>query len=740
MEDIIAARMGMEPKYSSSSSDDFAPDPCNTPRPSTPYGAREREFLRATMDWAGMYDRLEDQEEAIAKARSDRSTSTTPSSSLFSSSTVKNGETSRATSLCSGRPEEGKKDQVIWKTAYEDAVSKEELGRQLDERAAKAKGTACDETDSESDEDEYGNGESLFKTGPQSDAEDEEEPEIPRNSVFRAWNDVDSDDEDHQDDDGEGDSDDDISECDIEPDPSSLSTSSRPRGDESAAIEKSIETLQVNHAMGTERDMEKKKEKDKQQEKEKMVPAPYVRPNARSFLQMFYRPPVPPVPIESDDQSKNEKEDQIPPATDLTSSLDHDEKEAATEWPTDTSSRPRYSAENKDSNLALAKDMLRTADIGDDDHESSTIDSFDRHESDEENDDYDEAEKMTPNTSFDSHSDIETDKKGPQTMLHPPSQRKGDIESSARSAYTESTALFDAGSDPDEDDEDEEDGEEDCEDGGTIEHNDKHNASNDLVEGGGVDADHVDRDPSDTVCQNRRIDDDNNEDIENIQNPRTHVRDHNENNVNSKAFTQINNDNDPQSWYDPYAGMSYEEILADPRDFGLYWDIHIPSAYKKANPNPNYHAGPIIPSLDWWTEEIDDEWTVAVDWYQGGFDPEPQDIEEGCPLFHWGRHYRVIKYIEPTQVRPWTQAEADATFFMAGHGGYEQHARWLEEKLVAIERWRKVEIRMNLMVNWRVRTGQQPTLCDGWWFMNKGQRWWARELNPGRRPCNPYYG
>jgi len=28
---------------------------------------------------------------------------------------------------------------------------------------------------------------------------------------------------------------------------------------------------------------------------------------------------------------------------------------------------------------------------------------------------------------------------------------------------------------------------------------------------------------------------------------------------------------------------------------------------------------------------------------------------------------------------------------------------------------------MNLMINWRVRTGQQPTLCDGWWFMNKGR-------------------
>jgi len=158
--------MGMEPKYSSSSSDDFTPDPCNTPRPSTPYGAREREFLKATMEWAGMYDRLEDREEAIANARSDRSRSTTTTSSSSSSSTAKNGESSKATSLGFGPPEEGKRDQVVWKTAYEDAVSKEELGRQLDEQAAKAKDTVWDETDSESDEDEYGNGESRVQDWP----------------------------------------------------------------------------------------------------------------------------------------------------------------------------------------------------------------------------------------------------------------------------------------------------------------------------------------------------------------------------------------------------------------------------------------------------------------------------------------------------------------------------------------------------------------------------------------------
>lgn len=600
----------MEPKYSSSSSDDFTPDPCNTPRPSTPYCAREREYLKATMDWAGMYDRLEDQEEAIAKARSDRSRSTTPTSSSSSSSTVKNGESSRTTSLGSGQPEGSKKEQVVWKTAYEDAVSKEELGRQLDERAAKAKDTACDETDSESDGDEYGSGRSLFKTGPQSDCEAEEEPEIPRNSVFRAWNDVDSDDEDRDDEDKEEDSDDDISECDIEPDPASLSTSSRPRGDDSASIETSIETLQVNQDMGTEQDIEKKKEKDKEQEKEIMVPAPYVRPNARSFLQMFYRPPVPSAPIiESDNQGKKNEADQIPTATDSTSSLDHDEGEAATDEATDTSSRPSYSAKNKDSYPALAEDTSRTADIVDDDHESSVIDSVNRYESDEENDDYDEAEKMTPNTSFDSHSDAEADKRETQTMLVPPSQHMGDVESKPRSAYNESTALFDAGSTADED----EDDNEEREDRDTDEHNDDHDASNDLVDRGGNDIDHVDCDPSGTVGQDGGIDGDNNEDIENIQNPRTDARDHNETNVNSEAFSQINNDNDPQSWYDPYAGMSYEEILADPRDFGVYWDLHIPSAYKKANPNPNYHAGPIIPSLDWWTEELDDEWTVAVD-------------------------------------------------------------------------------------------------------------------------------
>jgi hypothetical protein len=198
--------MGMVPTYSSSSSDDFTPNPCDTPRPSTPYCAREREHLKATVDWAGMYDRLDDREEEIAKSRSDRSRSATPSSSP-SSSTAKYGEMSRTASIHSGLSEKGKKEQVVWKTAYEDAISKEGLGRQLDEQA-KNKHATWDDTDShsDSDEDEYGSSKSLFRPIPQSSIKDKEELEM-RNSVFRAWNDIDSDDGDQVDEDGEEDSD-----------------------------------------------------------------------------------------------------------------------------------------------------------------------------------------------------------------------------------------------------------------------------------------------------------------------------------------------------------------------------------------------------------------------------------------------------------------------------------------------------------------------------------------------------
>jgi hypothetical protein len=321
--------MGMEPTDSSSSTDDFTPNPCDTPRPATPYCAREREHLKATMCWAGMYDRLDDREEALAKARSDRSRSTKHSSSS-SSSMVKCGEMSRTTPIPSGLSEKDRKESVVWKTAYEDAISKEELGRQLDEQA-KNKHATWDDTDSnsDSDEDEYGSSKSLFRPIPESSIKDKEELEM-RNSVFRAWNDIDSDDEDQVDEDGEEDSDDEISECDIEPDPYSPSISSRAGGDDLTATQSSIGSCQVNpetdKEMGREREKKQKqkqememereteteqeKGKEKEQEQEKVVPAPYVRLNAKNFLHLFCRPPLPPTPIiESDDQSKKKEED-----------------------------------------------------------------------------------------------------------------------------------------------------------------------------------------------------------------------------------------------------------------------------------------------------------------------------------------------------------------------------------------------------------------------------------------------
>jgi hypothetical protein len=62
--------------------------------------------------------------------------------------------------------------------------------------------------------------------------------------------------------------------------------------------------------------------------------------------------------------------------------------------------------------------MLKTAD-GDDDNESSMINSAKRPESDETYYDYDRGEKETPDTSLDSKSDARTDGKGSQTMLRP---------------------------------------------------------------------------------------------------------------------------------------------------------------------------------------------------------------------------------------------------------------------------------------------------------------------------------
>ena len=716
--------MGLEPTYSSSSSDDFTPNPCDTPRPSTPYCAREREHLKATISWAGMYDRLDDREEALAKARSDRSRSATPSSSS-SSSTAKYGEMSRTTTISFGSSGKGKKEQIVWKTAYEDDISKDELGRQLDEQA-KNNNNAWDDadTDEDSDEEVYGSSKSLFRAVPQSGIKDEEESEMPRNSVFRAWNDVDSDDEDQVDKDGEEDSDDDISERDIEPDPSSPSTSSGPCGDDLTATESTIESVQVNQdtemeirrkeEREKEREQEEEREREKKEEQEKAVPAPYVRTNARSFLQMFFRPRAPPTPItENDDQSKRKEEERIPTATGQTSSLAHDEKKTSGNKATyiDTPSQLTCEAKEKELRPTMAETILRSADSDDDaDSGPSMIHSVGPRDSDEDEDDPEGGEKDTPDTSLDSHSDAGTDEKGSQTRIH---------------------SLFrpveEDGDDEDERDE-EEDGDGDKEDEDGDEHRDHdNNREDDDDKGGnnghnGNDNDNENNDDD----QEGGIDPDINEDDKHIPIGRTHTGDHDDHHVNNQAESSTHNDNNAPVPYDPYASMTYEEIMSDPRDLGPDWDIHLSEEYKVKHPNPKYNVTP----LDWWTEKLDDEWSVAVEWYQGGPDPDPRDIEWECPMAHDGRRYQVIKYIEPTEYRRYTQAEADATFCY-GQWDFEQHARWLEEELVDLERWRKYQLRINLMINWRVRTGQQPPLCEGWWFMNEGQRWW--ETDPVRR-------
>jgi hypothetical protein len=744
--------MGMEPTYSLSG-EDFTPDPCNTPRPSTPYCAREREYLKATMDWAGMYDRLDDREEALAKARSDRSRSTTPSSSS-SSSTAKDGGLARATSIPSGLSEKGKKESAVWKTAFEDTLSKEELGRQLDEQAAQAKNNACDDSDSDSDDDEYGSSKSLFRAVPESDTEDEEEPEMPRNSVFRAWNDVDSDDEDQVDEDGkEGDSDDDISECDIEPDPSSPSTSSTPCGENLSSSESPSEPPQVNQVKETEKriekereretgtepekEMESEREKGKEHQQEKVVPTPHVRPNARSFLQMFFCPPVDSTPVPaSDDQGKHKELQAITTATEETLALSDGENEVAKDEVAETPPQPTYDVDNKGANPTLAKDMLRSAD-SDDDNQPSRVLSVNQRGSDEEEDDYEEGEKETPDTSFDSHSDAEIDEKEAQTSLHLPFRRledddESDPESTCKRALALSGPCADSNSYGDDDEDEDED--EEGEDGEGDEHYDNDDASSDDANQGGNDGDKADDDNDDNVDKDI-IDGDANGDDKNIQDDSVDTRGHGENYANNRTDTRDQNYKGGHTPDDPYAGMTIEEIIADPRDLGPDWDKSLSWSYRNRHPNPKYNYDP----LEWWTDELDDEWSVAVDWYQGGPDPDPRDIEWECPLTHEGRRYRVIKYTEATEYRRYTQEEADATFCY-GRWNYERHARWLEEKLVDLERWRKVELTMNLMINWRVRTGQQHTLCDGWWFMNKGQRWWETDWRYRWRgaPCYPY--
>jgi hypothetical protein len=94
----------------------------------------------------------------------------------------------------------------------------------------------------------------------------------------------------------------------------------------------------------------------------------------------------------------------------------------------------------------------------------------------------------------------------------------------------------------------------------------------------------------------------------------------------------------------------------------------------------------------------------------------------------------VTKYTEPTEYQHYTQEEADATF-CNGSTDYEGHARWLEKKLIELERWRNRERKYDLMINWRVRTGQQIPICGGWWFMWGDLEWWAEDWDRrwGRR-------
>lgn len=175
----------------------------------------------------------------------------------------------------------------------------------------------------------------------------------------------------------------------------------------------------------------------------------------------------------------------------------------------------------------------------------------------------------------------------------------------------------------------------------------------------------------------------------------------------------------PQAWPAGFDLDNHPPFLDCP-----FWYLPLIPKWAKAHANPYPSVKP--DPLDWWTDELPDQWTIAVDWYQGGPEPDPKKVVRMCPMTYWGEKHRVIKYIEPTEYFEYTQEEADRSF-CNGRLTMEQHVALLDRQLTEIEKCRNSARRVDLMVNWWVRTGQKWPIYEGWWFIKDGQRWWEEE-------------
>ena len=555
-----------------------------------------------------MYDDADDREEALAQARSERarSTQSSPSSSGLGSQSNDGGMT-RAVSLDTGLSENNAKPpSVVWKTAYESADSKEELGRQLDEQAAEAaakEDQAESDSDNEDEDEDTPTGSSLFE----AQADGGEEPETPRNSVFRFWNDESSDEEEATPTGnlhplfqrmGDEDSDDEISEGDIEPDITSPPTTD-------ACDSSSEEEVDDETSEGEEREEDEESDQDREDEEEEEdredddgpdimrsdhleavpevqaieraetapTPASYVRPTAKSFLSMFFNPAV------------------------LSAATNDLEEEIKAVVP--------FAAQRSGEPVTVGT-LLGGQILGD------------QTETDQEQADH-----------------------------------------------------------------------------GTEDQNQDHDAS---IE------------PDDEAEKDARTNQAKNNEIYNDKTDRT--------NRNG------NNDSDD----DVGPELQLDETQPD-------WDINLSLAYKIKCPNGNYIVRFTEPSLDWDVDYLPDEWTVGTDWYQGGPEPDPRDVRWRCPLTQNLRdgeqHRRVIKFTEPTEY--YSESEAVVGTFYDGRRDMASHAEYLMKEMQGIENWRRNEYRKDLMINWRVRTGQQTPICGGWWFIDEGYPWWRLDWSSKAR-------
>jgi hypothetical protein len=567
-----------------------------------------------------MYEDAEERE----YAKSTRARSNTPSSSSASTSTWQNedGGMIRASSLDTGLAETLKKQpSTIWKTAYEDAFTKEELGRQLDEQAAEAAARSQQVPDSESEDDDDEpqpkSSKSIFDAIPQGSRSGSED----RHSVFRFWNDPHSDDEDQDDNttvkdkgkvgqvdreslfqrmgDSE-DSDDEISLGDIEPDPSSPQLSTSEGEGECGDLTQDehsgdSEDLSIE-TEGDEVMVLETKEKEEEEEV-KVAPAPYVRPNAKSFLSMFFRPPVAPAACtESDINDKDEVA--IPPGSEAS----------------DTPSQ-----------------HLPSEEVDEETTQSMTL-----------------AEKLFQPVSRDG---------------------KEDRDDASNNADQHSILAK----------------------SNTPEHEKKR--------GDSEQNDQSQEDDKNILCDGR---------LENIEDEKYNDRDEHKvgddsNDNNHLHANNADDDNDPPRR--TYGRPGYRQ---------LYEAGFMPPGF-----NPNYV---FEPQMDWANDWEEDEWSVAIEWYQGGPDQKPIDILWTCPITYKGKRTQVIDYLEPTQHHD--ESEAALSRFYNGYT-IKEHAYWIETRLIDVENL-ECRGRSELMVNWWVRTGQQPPICCGWWFQDPYLElvWW----------------